>query len=146
MKRWIYSLAATVCFAANAMAQVEYDGTPDTVLESAAADCSGFQQGQFSVGEKAVQRFALGDDEATFIDALHFSCTSAASMWGGTGGTTLWVVVDNTVYRFLARGWQLVDTQSVPVLLLRIHPSECGAGLKSCYRAYAWDEGFSTVR
>jgi hypothetical protein len=67
-------------------------------------------------------------------------------LWGGTGGTYLWVIVDNQAHEFLAHSWQIVDADGQKVLLLAVHSSECSYSIGPCYRAFVWQDGFRTTR
>ena len=81
------------------------------------------------------------------VDASQFACSTAASMWGGTGGTMLWAVVDGQPYEFLAHRWKVVDMDGQTVLLLAVHSSQCGDTIGPCYRAMVWSDGdFRTTR
>ena len=80
------------------------------------------------------------------VDASQFACSTAASMWGGTGGTMLWVVVDEQPYEFLAHRWKVVDMYGQNVLLLAVHSYQCGDSVGPCYRALVWSDGFRTTR
>jgi hypothetical protein len=46
-------------------------------------------------------------------------------MWGGSGGTYLWVIVGSKTYEFLAHKWRVVDIDGQKVLLLAVHSSQC---------------------
>ena len=127
----------------------EYPPTVGAILAKAASDCASFESGEFSYTAQAVvERDVTGDDlPETVIDSSHFACSTAASLWGGTGGTQLWVVVDDTPLEFLAHQWQVVDMAGQPVLLLAVHSSECGSDrVGPCYRALVWSDGFRTTR
>ena len=118
------------------------------ILRKAEARCAGFEGGQFHMEDSAVSRHDItgdGQPEA-IVDASQFACSTAASMWGGSGGTMLWVVVDETPYEFLAHRWRVVDVDGQSVLLLAVHSSECGDRIGPCYRALVWNDGFRTTR
>jgi hypothetical protein len=80
------------------------------------------------------------------VDAAQFSCSTAASMWGGSGGTYLWVIVGSQTYEFLAHKWRVVDIDGQKVLLLAVHSSQCSDAIGPCYRAFVWEDGFRTTR
>ncbi len=47
-----------------------------------------------------------------------------------------------TVRRFHAEGWRVITWDSLPILLLAVHGSECGGtNLRRCFRAVVWSEG-----
>ena len=113
------------------------------VIAAARKDCEGFEKGRFSMSNKAITRHELTGDKSpeTVIDAGEFSCSSAASLYGGTGGSSLWVVVNGKAHSFLARRWGVVSIDGQNVLMLAVHPSECGYVAGSCYRAHVYYEG-----
>jgi hypothetical protein len=69
-----------------------------------------------------------------------------AILWGGSGGTYLWVVVDGKTREFLAHKWRVVDVDGQKVLLLAVHASECSDTIGPFYRALVWGNGFRTTR
>ena len=115
------------------------------LVEAARADCARIEGGVLTVGEGAVRSIDVtGDGQPeTFVDQRHFTCSTSASMWCGTGGCGLQVVVDGTAHEVLARAWTVVAWDDLQVLLLRRHPSACGMapGLPPCVEALVWDEG-----
>ena len=68
----------------------------EDVIEQARADCRAFENGTLTLGENAiVQADLTGDGEPEeIIDSRQFTCSSAASLFCGTGGCTVTVVVD----------------------------------------------------
>jgi hypothetical protein len=126
----------------------EYSPAVAEILRKAEAQCSSFEGGQFNMEDTAVSRHEItgdGQPEA-IVDASAFACSTAASMWGGTGGTMLWVVVDGKAYEFLAHRWKVVDMDGQNVLLLAVHSSQCGDTIGPCYRALVWSDGFRTTQ
>lgn len=126
------------------------ESTPlsEAIVQKAKLDCSGFENGEFNSTDQAISLNDLtGDGQPEeLIDASQFSCSSALTLWGGTGGTYLWAIVDNEVYEFLAHRWQVVDFYGQKVLLLAVHSSECSDTVGPCYRAYVWQDGFRSTR
>jgi hypothetical protein len=121
----------------------------DKILQSAARDCSNFEKGVFARAPSAIQRYDFNGDGRLdeLIDASQFACSTAVSLWGGSGGTQLWAVVDGKVFEFLAHGWRVVEMGRQKVLLLAVHHSQCGDGFGACYRAHVWDGiGFRTAQ
>ena len=83
------------------------DDPPTTsadLIKRARSECAGFNSGTFDVTEKAITSHDITGDgrPEEVIDASQFACSTAASMWNGSGGTYLWVIVDNKPYEFLA--------------------------------------------
>jgi hypothetical protein len=64
-----------------------------------------------------------------------------ASPWGGTGGTTLTILIEGQRFDHLAYGWTVVDFDG-PVLLLSQHGVNCDAtGSDRCVQALVWTAG-----
>lgn len=117
--------------------------TPEDVIAEAQAFCASFENGTITVGPETVQEVELtGDDlPETVIDWNGIACSTMASAWGGTGGTTLTVLIGGQRFDHLAYGWTVVDFGG-PVLLLSQHGSNCGAtGADRCVEALVWTAG-----
>lgn len=135
------------CFTLAALLAVAtfpaYAVTTDDVLAEASAFCASFENGAITVGPDAVQSVELtGDDmPETVIDYSGIACSTMASAWGGTGGTTLTILIDGQRFDHLAYGWMVVDFDG-PVLLLSQHGVNCGAtGADRCVQALVWTAG-----
>jgi hypothetical protein len=147
MKIIIYSTLVFLHLLSIAVA-ADYSPVVTEILQKAENQCAGFEEGKFHMEDSAVSSFDFtgdGQPEAV-IDASQFACSTAASMWGGSGGTMLWVVVGGKSYEFLAHRWRVVDVDGQSVLLLGVHSSECGDTVGPCYRALVWSDGFRTTR
>ena len=146
-----FKLAVTLgllCFSFDTFASEPSPGAA-TIVEEAKSECTDLDEGRFHATEKAITLADLTGDgrPEEIVDASQFSCSSAVSLWGGSGGAYLWVVVDGKAYEFLAHGWRVVDMEGQKVLLLAVHSSECGDTIGPCYRAVVWgDEGFRTTQ
>ena len=105
------------------------------IVQKAKSECASFEGGKFNMTEQAITRHDFtGDGQPEeVVDASQFSCSTAASMWGGSGGTPLWVIVDGKAFEFLAQRWQVVDVDGQKVLLLAVHSSECSDMIGFCY-------------
>ncbi|MGF1735375.1 hypothetical protein [Photobacterium satsumensis] len=119
-----------------------------TIVQNAKKECARFEDGEFHATEQAISLHDFtGDGQPEeIVDASQFSCSTSASMWGGSGGTFLWVVVDGKPYEFLANKWKTIDFDGQSVLLLAVHSSECSDTVGPCYRALVWSDGFRTTR
>jgi hypothetical protein len=120
--------------------------TADEVLAEAKAFCAGFENGETTVGPEAVQSVELTGDSTpeTVIDFSGIACSTMASAWGGTGGTTLTILIDGQRFDHLAYGWTVVDFDG-PVLLLSQHGVNCGkTGSDRCVQALVWTAGTLT--
>ncbi|MEP1199751.1 hypothetical protein [Tateyamaria sp.] len=112
------------------------------LIDRAAADCSSFENGEFNVGE-AVSEIELGSQfgkvSAELIDESKYACSSAASLYCGSGGCMLNLIVDGTVTAWQATGWRLVDWGPDRILLIGRDGGWCGgAGAEVCYEALVW--------
>lgn len=147
MRRHAVLLALSLVLAAGPGAA----DTAESVIGEARAACEGFENGVFATAPGTVTEVDLTGDGVPeqVVDEGTYSCSSAASMYCGTGGCTIVAVVGGAAHRFLVKGWRVVDWDGVPVLLTQIHGANCGGmGLVRCYEALVWDgEGrFLTVR
>jgi hypothetical protein len=120
--------------------------TVEEVLTEARDFCAGFDNGQITVAPTAVQTVELtGEGEPeTIIDWGGIDCTTMASPWGGTGGSTLTILAGGQRFDHMAFGWQVVDFDG-PVLLLAQHGINCNAtGADRCVQALIWTAGTLT--
>ena len=126
----------------------ELVSTAADIFQKATNECAEIGDGKFNAAEQAItlHDFTGDGQPEEIVDASQFSCSTAASLWGGSGGTYLWVIVDGKTYEFLAHKWQVVDVDDQKVLLLAVHSSECSDLIGPCYRALVWDNGFRTTR
>jgi len=118
------------------------------IVQKAKKECASFEGGKFNATEQAITLHDFTGDgrPEEVVDASQFSCSTSASMWGGSGGTFLWVIVDGKAYEFLAHKWRVVEVDRQKVLLLAVHSSECSDTIGPCYRALVWGDGFRTIR
>ena len=115
------------------------------LIDQAAADCRSFENGEFDPGE-AVQEIELrsqfGSVTASLVDESEYSCSTAASLFCGSGGCMLNLVVDGAVMAWQATGWRLVDWGPDTILLIGRDGGWCGgAGAEVCYEALVWSNG-----
>ena len=117
------------------------------LIEKAKQDCKGFDNGSFEVTEKAVIFDDITGDgiQEEFVDGAQFSCSTALSLYGGTGGTYLWIVVEGKRHEFLTHKWKIIDFDGQAVILLAVHPYQCSDDIGPCYRAIVWQNGFRTT-
>jgi hypothetical protein len=120
------------------------------LIDRAAADCQSFENGEFDAGN-AVSAIELssqfGTVEAELIDESQFACSSAASLYCGTGGCMLNLIVDGNISAWQATGWKLIEWGPDRILLIGRDGGWCGgAGAEVCYEAVVWSNGkFLTV-
>jgi hypothetical protein len=121
----------------------------DTILSEAAAMCAEQDNGVFS-SEGAVRSLDVtGDGQAdTVVDELLFTCTTAASLYGGSGGNMIHIFVGDVQSDYLVQGYELVNWADRTILLLALHGTNCnGIGADPCFEALVWNgERFMSVR
>lgn len=119
-------------------------------LETARAECASFDGGSLDIGYAAVSRPDLtGDGTPDWaLDESQLACSSAASLFCGTGGCMVTFVVGDTATERLTKGWQVVEFGPWHVVLLQVHGSLCGGiNPTPCVEALVWDsdaQRFST--
>ncbi|MGC9419972.1 MAG: hypothetical protein ACP5EN_13475 [Rhodovulum sp.] len=139
MKPWIMGGIGVValCLPAVATAGV------DRIVAAARNMCTGYENGIFSQGDavSAVDLDGDGDLDA-LIDESRFGCSSAASMYCGSGGCMLHAVIDDQAWAFQAEAWRMIDWNGRPILLIARDGGWCGgAGAQVCYEAVSWSHG-----
>ena len=147
MKVILCASIVLLCFSSTVLAG-EYLTIATEIVQKAKSECSSFEGGKFNATEQTITLHDFTGDgrPEEVVDASHFSCSTSASMWGGSGVTLLWVLVDGKAYEFLAHRWRVVDMDGQEVLLLAVHSSECSDMIGPCYRALVWSDGFRTIR
>jgi hypothetical protein len=117
------------------------------IIQKAKNECSDFEGGELHVGQQAITYHDLTNDgqPEAIVDAAELSCSTAASLWSGSGGTYLWIIVDGQTYEYLAHKWRVIDVDGHQVLLLAVHFSACGESVGPCYRTLVWREGFRSA-
>jgi hypothetical protein len=141
---------ATILLAALAATALRADPV-DVVLAAAAAECAAFENGSFTALPDAVARLDLTGDgvlDDAVVDATYFQCSTAASLYGGSGGTYLTLIAGGQASTHLAQAWQVIDWVGAKVVLLFHSGTACGGfGAQPCVEALVWGgEGFLTVR
>ena len=118
------------------------------LIEKARQECNGLENGSFEATAKAITlRDITGDGiPEEFVDGAQFSCSTALTLYGGTGGTYLWIIAEGKEYEFLAHKWKVIDFDGQAVILLAVHPYQCSDDIGPCYRALVWQDGFRTVK
>ena len=115
------------------------------LVDRAAADCSNLENGEFDAGRAVTEielRSQFGTVDAELVDESEYACSSAASLYCGTGGCMLNLIVDGKVRAWQATGWRLVDWGPDRILLIGRDGGWCGgAGAEVCYEALVWSNG-----
>lgn len=113
------------------------------ILSEAEADCAGFENGRFDAGDAVTEADLDGDGmNDRLVDTARFTCTSAASLYCGSGGCSLIAVVGSESWDFQVEGWRLDEWNSIPILVLARDGGWCGAsGAETCFEAIRWSQG-----
>jgi len=101
------------------------------------------QGGEFDAGN-AVQSMDVNGDgsDDLIIDESQFSCSTAASLFGGTGGSIVTIQIGDVVLQEMAQGWEILDRYNQKILLLGRHGSFCNQpGYVACFEAMVFSEG-----
>ena len=116
-----------------------------SLLERAAEDCRSFESGEFDAGQALAEielRSQFGSVTAELIDESEFACSSAASLYCGTGGCMLNLIVDGEISAWQATGWRIIEWGPDRILLIGRDGGWCGgAGAQVCYEALVWSDG-----
>jgi len=114
------------------------------IISEAREACESFENGTFDDG-KAVSKMDLTDNGIldTVIDESKFDCSSAKSLYCGSGGCKLHAIVGDDVWSFQAEDWRMIDWDGRPILLVARDGLWCGgdAGAQVCYEAIVWSHG-----
>jgi hypothetical protein len=105
--------------------------------------CSDLENGQFSLEWGAVTRVDLDGDLRPdwVLNEVFFACSSAASLYCGTGGCMSHFLVDDDLASVLNQGWDVVYLGPNRVLLTDVHGSQCGGiNPTPCVAASTWDK------
>jgi hypothetical protein len=147
---WPVALALTLA-PCSVPAQESLPQPLATRLEAARAECEGFEGGTLHVGDTTLSRPDLNGDGVPdwVLDETGLSCSSAVSLFCGTGGCMVSFLVGDIVTERLSKGWQVVAFGQMQVLLIRVHGSLCdGINPTPCVEAMVWDSAqhrFSTI-
>ncbi len=144
--RILISIALAIMFLPNITLANEASSAAK-IVQDAKQECNDIDNGEFHSTEKAITSYDVtGDGQMEeVVDAAQFSCSTALTLWGGSGGTYLWVVAPDKTYEFLANRWRMIDFNGQSVLLLAVHSSQCSDDIGPCYRAFVWQDGFRTT-
>lgn len=144
MNRFLIAAAGLVLMVAPAFAGAE----AERIIEEAKLVCNQLDNGVFDAGKAVTEIDLNGDGTADeIIDESLFGCSSAASLYCGSGGCALHAVVGDTVTSWQALSWKTIDWNQDKVLLIGRDGGWCGGmGAEYCYEALNWLNGrFMTV-
>ena len=139
------ALAATLAATVGLVPAFGMSPEAQQLIDRAAADCRGLENGEFDAGDAVTTielRSQFGAVEAELVDESEYACSSAASLYCGTGGCMLNLIVAGTVQAWQATGWRLVEWGPDRILLIGRDGGWCGgAGAEVCYEALVWSNG-----
>ena len=104
--------------------------------------CSDFEDGEFALEWGTITRVDLdGDLQPDWaLNEAFFACSSAVSLYCGTGGCMSHFLVGDVLSSLLNKGWNVVDIGPDRVLLTDVHGSQCGGvNPTPCVTASVWD-------
>ena len=140
-----YLLFVALCGASSIVSAQEAIEIPPELkakVQSAARTCAGFENGDFAMEAGAIVRTDLdGDLKADWVlNEQYFTCSSAASLYGSTGGTMSHFLIGDQVSSLLNQGWEMRTLGRNRVLLAEVHGTQCDAlGYIPCVIAAVWD-------
>lgn len=131
-----------ICLALPAFANDDLPAPLQSILSERLDDCAGFENGALQVEDGAItHRDLTGDGQKNWVlDEFHLRCSSAASMYCGTGGCNANFLVGDVVTTRLSKGWDVVTLGPITTVLVQIHGANCGGtGVVRCVEALTWD-------
>jgi len=145
------------------MAQAQMETTNpfvDTIIEAALQECITDVRGndptapmpQLEIRPGAMTWVDLdgeGEKDDMVVDFNHILCSLNYSLWHGTGGSIIHLVVNGERSASLSGGtWRITEWYDRPVFMLGRHGSACdGYGAQPCIQVISvFEGGFSTVR
>jgi hypothetical protein len=111
-------------------------------VDAAAEACAAFGNGEFKLEWGAVERVDLDGDlnRDWVLNEDGFACSTAVSLYCGTGGCMSHFLVNGVVHSVLNQGWDVVHLAPHRVLVAAVHGSKCGAiDPTPCVTASVWD-------
>jgi hypothetical protein len=115
--------------------------TAKEIIETGRKACI-LEKGMFNVSDEAIKNVDLNADNKPdeIIDEGKFSCSTASSLYCGTGGCMLHLIVDDKDYKLLSQRWALAELGSARVVITAIHWSQCNYKTP-CLRSVVWRDG-----
>lgn len=147
------SVCAVLCMAwltaANAADVTELPRGLQVKVDLAKKACEELDNGEFYLEWGAVEKVDLDGDLYSdwVLNEFGFTCSTAASLYCGTGGCTSHFLVIDEVHSLLNKGWDVVTFGAERVLLTQVHGSQCGGiNPTPCVTASVWDSEEKTWR
>jgi hypothetical protein len=114
--------------------------TANRVIEAAKKSCT-LEKGQFSAPEISTANVDLNADGKPdeIVDESKFTCSTAPSLYCGTGGCMTHLIVDGKDSKYLTKEWTIAQLGAAKILLISIHWSECNYKTP-CLKAITWQD------
>ena len=138
-------LSAALYFAMSSSALADETELPpdlQAIVGQRTVECNAFEGGELQLEDGAIQRVDLnGDSEEDWVlDEFFFRCSTAASLFCGTGGCGVNFQIGDAMTSRLAKGWDVLSMPPFSLVLLQVHGSNCGGtNVNPCVDALAWD-------
>jgi hypothetical protein len=136
-------LLATAISVHSVFAQQAYASeAAGAVMDQARAECSYFDGGVLETDpDNTISLVDLTGDgkPEEIVDGNKFSCPTSLTLFCGTGGCALTVIVDEKPFEFLAKAWKVVKApDGKPILKVAVHWSQCDYK-DTCWETYKWN-------
>ena len=132
-----------LAFAIPAMAdETELPPELQAIIGQRTVECSAFEDGVLSLEDGAIQRIDLNNDgtDDWVLDEFFFRCSTAASLFCGTGGCGVNFQIGDVLTSRLAKGWEAHFMPPFSLILLQVHGANCGGtNVNPCVEALIWD-------
>ena len=141
----MFGAIALSCFGVTPAVSADVSQLPPLLqekVEAAEKACAAFEDGEFDLEWGAVVRVDLDGDRYHdwVLNESGFACSTAASLFCGTGGCMSHFLVQEELHSLLNQGWDVVDLGPDRVLLADVHGSQCGGvNPTPCVSASTWD-------
>jgi len=112
------------------------------IVDEAKQACAEVNNGEFALEWGSVQRIDLNGDLRSdwVLNDVGFACSSAVSLYCGTGGCMSHFLIEDIVATLLNQGWEMTTIGPSRVLVAEVHGSQCdGIGPTQCFVASVWD-------
>jgi hypothetical protein len=113
--------------------------------------CSEYGDGELQVPVTAIEKVDLtgNNEQDTVFHLGKVRCSDSGSYFSGSAGSFVYLIVEDKVTEFLARGFAVSYAlgEGNPIIILSVHGSACGGyGATNCVLATVWgDNKFEVV-
>ena len=108
--------------------------------------CSEYGDGELQVPVTAIEKVDLtgNNEQDTVFHLGKVRCSDSGSYFSGSAGSFVYLIVEDKVTEFLARGFAVSYAlgEGNPIIILSVHGSACGGyGATNCVLATVWGDG-----